>query len=133
MTTKLTFEDIMKLDAERTQGEWRLSSSCDIETDETDICNLSCPYNVNRNDKNDAAFIAAMPQAVEMLRKYKAAFEIAMRELDALTPYLHAHGMIPKHWPIPELIELKEKRDDLARGISQCSGDSFRSFYNNEG
>lgn len=87
MTDKLTYQDILALDAARTQGDWLYHDA--VYSNESGAWGLPCigepasitipeHFDDEGNDDNttiylrkaaNAQYIAAMPQAVEMLKR----------------------------------------------------------------
>lgn len=84
MTDKLTYQDILALDAARTQGDWEFhDGGRKNDWSESSWVQIPEHFDDNGNDSDDviylrltanAQYIAAMPQAVEMLKRFHTAF-----------------------------------------------------------
>jgi outer membrane PBP1 activator LpoA protein len=81
-----SYEDIIRLDSERTQGQFEanygLTNSIVIIGSGKEIATVD-----TANHEQDAQYIAAMPDAVGLLREYRAMLERAKKWFDMAVTY----------------------------------------------
>jgi len=103
-----TYSDIIKLDSERTQGDWEFhDGGRNNDWSESSWVQIPEHFDDNGNDSDDviylrltanAQYIAAMPDAVGLLKRYREGLEKVIAEAIE-------HWPDAENWPIIEELQ----------------------------
>jgi len=84
-----SYEEIIRLDSQRAQGEWHLDNVCQhgVTIYTKDGLLAKVWSEMDSPTKSNAQYIAAMPDAVGLLREYRAMLERAKKWFDMAVTY----------------------------------------------